>query len=117
MPTKRTLLVEKLSPHYETYAEWLQEEHDLTVPADHLQVALQKYAAFQKSDFNKEAKAARAEAREQESTTAKATTKKRGRPAAVEEDEEDEEDEAPPAKATKRTPPAKRAGSKGKASF
>jgi hypothetical protein len=118
MPGKsRTLLVEKLSPHYERYAQWLEEEHEITVPADHLQVALRHYAAYQKSDFNKAAKEEERTAREKESAKAKATTKKRSRAAAEDEEDEEDEEAAPPARAAKKTPPAKRAGAKGKASF
>lgn len=120
MAAKRALLVAKLSPHYETYAEWLEQEHELVVPPDHLQVALNKYAAFQKSDFNKEAKAARKAEAEKSAAAAKRTSRKSKAAAEDEDEDEDEEEEAPaPARkaAAKKAPPAKRTRGSSKASF
>jgi hypothetical protein len=111
----KKLLVEKLAPKYELYSQWLEEEHELIVPADHLQIALRHYGSFQKSDINKAANAERAEARateKAETTKTKRTTKK----SKVTDDEDDEDEDGEPAPAPKKAPAAKK-GRGGKAQF
>ena len=120
-PKGRKPLVE-VSEKYELYAEWLQSEHELEVPADYLQVALRFYSAFQKSDVNRAANAARAEASAAAKDEAPARTKKSKakKQAEVVEDDDDEDDDdeeeeaAPPAKPAKATKAVK---GKGKAAF
>jgi hypothetical protein len=130
MPKRVPLL--EASPRYELYAEWLLQEHEYEIPADHLQIAVQRYHDFQSSDMNQEANAARIAANAEKKAPAKATKAKATKATkaskakaskATEADDADDEDESDEAEPAPAKAPAKRAArpatkaTRGKAAF